>query len=145
MTSTYSQTQQHVLANTDLYVQAKQSVHAPQLQFVHQLHVQFVFHERKQVGDGRRVYLPLGFLFQAAQSTRPQTQQLAVLFFDTDVDKRWDRRLVQRVLPGLNEAALPCHSCFWGQVNRCEQHIRNLEGKTQQIQDEVALVRCEED
>jgi len=61
--STYSQTQQHVLSDTDLYVQAEQSVHAPQLQLVHQLGVQLVLHERQQVGDGRRIHFTLGLLF----------------------------------------------------------------------------------
>lgn len=45
----YSKTQQHVLANADLYVQTEQSVHTPQLQLIHQLSVQLVFHERQQV------------------------------------------------------------------------------------------------
>lgn len=58
---TYSQTQEHVLSNADLYVQAEQSIHAAQLQFVHELSVQLVFHEGKQVGDSCRVHLTLGF------------------------------------------------------------------------------------
>lgn len=45
----YSKTQQHVLADADLYVQTKQSIHAPELQLIHQLSVQLVFHERQQV------------------------------------------------------------------------------------------------
>lgn len=46
---------------------------------------------------------------------------LVLLFFIVQVF--WS---VWSVLPGLYKAALPCDSCFWRQVDCCEQHIRNL-------------------